>query len=333
MSARFAASLAALCAVVGLCGGCDRMPWSQEEPSEATAASATTAAPAVPQRPVVAPTDVVAKVNDVSISKADVELRIQELKTLMEANGQAWTPLTSEQLGAVLEELINTELMSQDAEARGVDRPTPTQQRWEYIRRGFYAQEWLRWHQDRHGIEDVEVQQYYETNKPGFRQPEQRRLRQLVISSEAQAKQTLSQLLGGAAEFIALTQQVSQGPTAANGGLLANWVMRTNDKALLYADETEAEAAGVTSLDPALEAAAFAIDQVNGLSSYVKGADGRYHIFQLVERQAERQRPFEELQEDIRSFLLVQKLQQAVDELIRKAAVERFPERLEGVAR
>ena len=178
----------------------------------------------------------------------------------------------------------------------------------------------------------AEVSAYYEQNQLGFRDPERRRLRQLVVSSEEQAKQALAQLHGGAVEFEDLARRTSLGPTASDGGLVKGSVMRANDKAFVFASDAEAEAAGVTNLDPALEAAAFAIDQANGLSSYVKASDGRYHIFQLVERTAPRQRPLSEVSDDIKNFLIVQKLQQTINDLETKAAVERFTDRLEGVA-
>jgi len=313
--------------------GCDKLPWNSKPQSAGHAnAGLTTAQSApTPSKPQALPGDVLATVNGATISKKDLELRIQELKTLAESANQPWTPLTSEQLGQVLDELINTELMSQDALARGLDRSLDVQQRWEYIRRGFFAQEWLRWHQERLSVQPEEVDKYYEDNKAGFRVPARLRLRQIVVASEDQANRALSQLHGGTSDFANLAQQISLGPTAAKGGELPSWVMRANEKTFLYGTEAEAQAAGVMSLDPALEAAAFAIDQVNGLSSYVKGADNQYHIFQLVERQEEHLRQKQEVWDDVKNFLSLQKLRTAVDELRGKTTVERFADRLEGV--
>ena len=133
-------------------------------------------------------------------------------------------------------------------------------------------------------------------------------------------------------DFTNLAQQISLSPAAKDGGLLPDWVMRGNEKAFMFASEADAKAAGVISLDSALEAAAFAVDQVNGLSNYVKGADNRYHLFQLVERQEARQRPLSEVYDGVKNFLLVQKLQQTMDALSGKAKIEKFEERLGGVS-
>ncbi len=311
--------------------GCEKLTslfhGGHDDAAPATQASPAAPGPAQVQRPPVLPADIAASVNGVPISKTDVELRVEELKALMTNLGQPWTPLTAERLQAVLDELINNELMSQEAVARGLDRQLDTQRRFEFLRRTFFSQEWLRWSRDRLEVGSADVEKYYEANKAGFRMPERRKLRQLTVASEDQAKQALSQLLGDSADFASLAQRISVAPSAPQGGLLATWVVREQEKALLGADEAES----VTTLDPTLEAAAFAIDQVNGLSSYVKGADNRYHIFQLVERQAEHQRPLTEMWDQIKNFLLFQKLQGSLEQVRTKAKIERFPERLDAV--
>ena len=327
-----AASLLAAALLGG--AGCEKLAGlfgGQSPPkSESATAAERTSAP-TPARPPVLPADILASVNGVSIGRGDLELRIEEFKALTANLGQPWSALTQPQLEAGLDELVNSELMSQDAVARGLDRSLDVQRRWEYARRAFFAQEWLRWNRERLKVESAEVEQFYEQNRQGFRDPERRRLRQLTVASEDQAKQALAQLHGGSTEFAALAKQISLAPSAADGGLLPKQVMRAAEKAFLYPMETDAEAAGVMSLDPALEAAAFAIDQVNGLSNYVKGPDGQFHLFQLVERKEARERPLTEVWDQVKNYLLIQKLQQTVEELRSKAKVERFPERLETV--
>lgn len=311
-----------------LAAGCDKLQRSTQG-KDAQAAGPTTAQSAVtPARLAVPAAQVVATVNGAAVSNTDVSLRTQELKTLVETANQPWTPLTREQLEQVAEELINTELMAQDAVGRGLDRSLEVQQRWEYLRRQFFAQEWLSWQQTQLEVSAPEVQAYYEQNQLGFREPERVHLRQLVVAAEDQAKQALAQLHSGTVRFEELAQQISSAPTAAQGGRLEPWVMRANEKEFLYGSEPEAQAAGVISLDPVLEAAAFAIDRVGSYSSYVKGPDDRFHIFQLVERQEAAQRALTDVWDDIKTFLQTQKLQQALDALKARATVQRSLERL-----
>ncbi len=317
--------------------GCDKLPWpfntikSTASIHPVTASATTTPTAVTPSKPSVLPADILAMVNGVPISKADVEMRIKELKALTTSLRQPWKSLTPEQIEAVLKELINTELMSQEAVARGLDRSTEAQRKWEFVRRGFFAQEWLGWNRDRQEISQADVEKYYEQNKLGFREPERRRLRQLTIASEDQAKQALAKLLGESMDFAALAQQISVGATAKDGGMIADWVMRGNEKAYRYRTEEDAKAAGIMSLDPVLEAAAFAIDHDNGLSNYVKGPDNRYHIFQLVKHEVGRQLPLNEVQDTIKTYLTIQKLQQSMEALTTQAKIEKFSERLSRV--
>jgi len=315
--------------------GCDNLPWSKTKGDAVATAGPTTAQSGLtPAKPVVLPTEIMANVNQVPISKADLELRLQELKAQTLAGGGEWRQLSADELQVILTEQVNWELMSQDAVARGLDRSLDVQRRWEYLRRGFFAQEWLRWDEKQVTPTAAHIEQFYEQNKgsPGIKMPARIRVRQLVVASEDQVKQAVSQLHAGTVAFEDLAKQISLGPTASEGGLVQEWVMRANDKGLYYASEEEAAAEDVISLDPVLEAAAFAIDAVGHLSNYVKGADSRYHIFQLVEHQPERIKDISEVWDQIHAVLLQQNLSAAIEALRKQAAVEEFADRLEGVA-
>ena len=322
--------LLALLAVVG----CEQAPWAT--PKSQT--SSPTAAPSTPTmisvgKPEVASTDVVAKVNDGVISKRDVELLVQELRSVREAASQTWTPLSEEEqadqydLHDAVNDLITLELRDQDALARGLDRDAKLQQRFAYVARTMFAQEWLAWQFNRVTITPEEIDQFYQKNQWGFREPERVKLRQLVVASEDLAKAVLVKLLEGM-DFADVARQNSVRPEAAQSPLADKWVMRSGDKAM-FAPSNDS----IRDLrDPILEQAAFAIDKTQSVSSYVKGADGNYHIFQLLERQPGRQRPLVEVSDNIRNLLRLQKLNSLTEELRTKAHVERFPERLTGLA-
>lgn len=332
-----------LLGVLGL-GGCDQAPWSSgpKRPaalpshSAGTPAGAPSSSEAMPSPPEVAPAELLATVNGVPIAKAELQMRLQDAKTRTENAGQKWVAPSREQLKAILDGVIEDELASQAATARG-RYEEDTKLRWVILRRTFLAQEWLRWKQQRElEVSDDEIQKFYDDFKLGFREPEKRQLRQITVASEDQAKQALARLYSESMDFGDLARQISLAPSAKDGGKIAEWVMRDADLTRWFGREAAREAAktqGIISLlDPAQEAAAFAIDHENGLSNYVKGGDGRYHIFQLVKLQRERQIPLEERKEWIRTTLLTQKLQQAIKDLRSKAAIQEFPERLDGIA-
>lgn len=315
-------------------GGCDKLPWSSGASDNDPSAAMIAGAPLVsPPRPVVLPANVIATVNGVSISKDDLELRIQDLRlqSALANPLQAWEPLIEEELEILLDELVNAELISQSAVNSGLHQQLDTQRRWEFVRRGFFAQEWLRSMQDQL-VTNKDIEQHFEQNKQGFREPERVKLRQLSVASEDEARSALSRVHSGDSDFQSLVRELSIGPTAAQGGILRGWIMRANEKLLMYGSETEAARADVFSLDPNLERAAFAIDQLNGISNYVTGIDNRYHIFQLAERLDGRQMTLNEVWDGIKAFLLAESIQGKVEALSSGAAIQRYPDRLINVS-
>lgn len=309
--------------LLGITAGCDRLFGSGDTTDAASTVSL------VPPRPVVLPIELVASVNGAPISKHDVELRIQEIKAQVQfVNPDVpWTPLTDEELEAVMDELIEAELMGQDAVTSGLLNSLETQRRWEFIRRRFFAEEWVRV-QQKTMVANSEIERYYQENQLGFQEPERITLRQLSVTTPSDAQQALARFHGGAVDFATLVRELSVGPTVAQGGMIREDVMRSNEKLFVYGSEEAALAEGVISLDPVLEAAAFAIDQANGVSNYVKGPDGRYHVFQLVERQEGSQRSLNEVWDWIKQALSIEQLQQAVQEFSAEATIERHPERV-----
>ncbi len=327
-------------AAMGL-SGCEKLQGKRAQAgttSNASAASTTSStvpirpAEPFPSRPVVAQPDVVAKVNGQPISRRDLELTLQDLRATSEALRQPWKPLSAEEkadeydLHDLLNDLEMAELRYQDASKFGLDRSLEVQYRFWHRFRGFFAQEWVSRQLEQLTVTQAEIDQFYNANKWGFREPERLRVRQIVVGSEDQAKAALVKLLEGV-EFVAVAQQMSTRPEAARGDLVDKWVMRSGEKAAFApTDDTVRDLKDTT-----LEQAAFAIDKVGGVSSYVKGADGNYHVFQLVERKAGRERPLIEVSDNIRNFLRLQKLAEKTEALRKNAQIEQFPEVLKSV--
>ena len=313
----------ALIVLVALVSGCEQL-------SSAPTSSPTQPTTAFPPRPLVPPQEVVATVNDQVISTRDVEVTIQDLQSTSEALGRTWEPLSSEQLPDqydlhdVVDELVMAELRAQDAILRGINRTTEVQSRFWSRWRTFFSQEWVNAQLDRVTAEvsEHEVEQFYHTNPwPSF-VPEKMHVRELVVATEEQAKSALVQLLQNNLNFATLAQQLSIRQDLAT----EQWVMRSIQKRNFAPDD-----ASIRELDPVLEPAVFAIATPGDISSYVKGSDNQYHIFQLVERQEETRKPLTEVSDMIRNMLRVQKLSENSEQLRANAKVEVFTERLSNV--
>ena len=66
-------------------------------------------------------------------------------------------------------------------------------------------------------VSGAEVRKYYQDNPQQFERPEQVRVRQIVVSTEAEAQQVLEQLQGNP-DFAALAREKSTAPEAGQGG-------------------------------------------------------------------------------------------------------------------
>ncbi|MBI3083222.1 MAG: peptidyl-prolyl cis-trans isomerase [Candidatus Omnitrophica bacterium] len=313
--------------------GCDKLAGLISSSSPKATVTEPASSP-MPLRPHILPDEILAKVNDRIIGTRDLELTLQDLKSTTDALGRTWTTLPAESqpdqydLHDLLDELILAEVRAQDSVARGLDRKTDVQTRFWVRYRNFFSQEWVSWQleQVKQEIGEQEVEEYYTANRWIFRDPAKIRVRQLMVSAEDQAKAALVKLLEGV-EFATVAQQMSVRPEAAQSPLVEQWVMRGAEKATFVASTDES----VRALDPVLEQGAFAIDKVGGISSYLKGADGNFHIFQLVERQDGREKPLAEVADPIRNLLRLQKLSEKSDALRKNAKIDTFVERLSNV--
>jgi parvulin-like peptidyl-prolyl isomerase len=312
--------------------GCERWPWEPKAAATpAVPAEAPPQAPAMPWHGNVPAHELVAKANQGSLSVTDVELAVREVRQLMEAYGQEWKPLSTQDLGDqmdlhdIVNNLVDTELKAQDARGRGLDRGAEVQQRLAYLQRGFYAQEWERAMREQSAPTEEEIHAFYEQSKAMFVDPERIRVRQIVAASLSEAESVRSQVITGA-DFAALARSVSVGAGKEEGGDIG-WHMRAFDlERLRQLGMAPAEQV----FFPQLEPLAFALD-VKQVSQPVKGPDGRFYLVQLEERTAAKQQTELEMHDGIKELLTLNKMQETLKGLRDKAKIESFPERLEDV--
>ncbi len=318
--------------VMTAAGGCDQLSQKSATPKE-TGSETATAAPAAGSLGTMAvpAQELAAKVNQASVSTTDVELATLELRRYVEATQQTWQPLPAQELADaldltdVLANLLDAELKAQDARARGLDAKTDVRRRLAYLQRGFYAQEWDRWQRDRAVPKEEEIHQFYEQNKLGFSDPERIRARQVVAETLTEAEAVRTKAVEGA-DFAQLSRDFSVGAGKDQGGDIG-WHLRTFDR-----DRLRFMGAEVTEevFFPQLEPVAFALEH-GQISQPVKGPDGRYYVVKLEERKPSRQQTELEVHDAIKDLVTMQAMQRQLEELRKKAQIERFPERLQDV--
>jgi len=312
--------------VLTAAGGCDVLSKKAQTPKAAEATPA-----ASPAAPIVPAQELVATVNQASLSTTDVELATLALRRFVEATNQIWQPLPAQEdpnaldLTDVMNNLLDAELRAQDARARGLDNKSEVRRRLAYLQRGFFAQEWDRWQRERATPTEEDIHQFYAQNQAGFTDPERIRVRLIVTETLSEAEAIRSKAVAGE-EFGQLARTFSVGAGREQNGDVG-WYLRTLDRdRLQFMGQRPEENVLFAQLEPI----AFSLEG-GQISQPVKGPDNRYYVVKLEERKPARQQTELEVHDAIKELLTMQTMQQQLDELRKKAQIERFPERLQGV--
>jgi peptidyl-prolyl cis-trans isomerase C len=154
-------------------------------------------------------------------------------------------------------------------------------------------------------LSDEDIQAFYEENQAEFQQPEQACTRHILLESEEDALDVISELEGGA-EFAAVAEERSTGPSAPQGG----------DLGCITPGQTV----------PAFNDAAFSAE-VGEVVGPVETQFG-FHVLTVYERNDASVRPLEEVEAPIREQLSGERVDEAIQVLRDDAGVEVYPDRL-----
>jgi hypothetical protein len=229
---------------------------------------------------------------------------------------------TADRRKQLLEEMIDLELLAQEAEARKLDETPAARQMVRQILRAEILRE-LREQQPK--LEDIpssKVRAYYEAHRDEFREPERRRLSAIVVPSAALAEQLLPKAVAaGAQAFGELVEAHSMARRPKDRGPRPPTEL-AGDLGFL-----RAPGPGVPpnpDVPDAVRAAAFEIEEQGDVLGRVVEADGRHYILRLVSVSAARDRSFPEAERTIRVALLRNEIQEAEAEYEQELR-KRFP--------
>jgi len=145
-------------------------------------------------------------------------------------------------------------------------------------------------------IQLKDIEDYYENNKEKFEVPEELRVRQILVETEAEAQSIIAQLRRNKDDFHILAQQNSISPEASSGGDMG------------YFRQGQ--------LPPEFEKVIFSLKE-GQYSSIISSSYG-YHIFLLEERRPGGQLSISEVRDDIRLKLYQEKSEAQLKEYIAK---------------
>jgi peptidyl-prolyl cis-trans isomerase C len=258
---------------------------------------------------------------------------------------------TDDRRQALLDEMINVELLAREAERRGLDQKPETQE----LIRQYQRDELLRRVRAEvpgpSQLSNEQVQAYYQAHKPEFVDPERRRAAQIVLKDAGLAARVLAEAAGADAErWHALVKQYNPEAAGAEGDKTAARppLEVPGDLGMLSAPGTPGVgtpaagaggAGGGASGDvpEAVRRAVFEIAQEGQVYPQPVAAGGRFHVLRLISRLEARQRTLEEVDGAVRARLvrslqeqaeteLVKRLRQSIPVSIDEQALERVPE-------
>lgn len=218
----------------------------------------------------------------------------------------------------LLDELINVELLAQEAERRGLDKTPEYQLRVNEILREVVLD---RARDAAPKVEDIapsEVHRYYADHRDEFREPERRRVAHLVVDSRSLAEK--------------LMERAREADAVAWGRLVRAHSLDASSWGADVPDELVGDLGIVSALGEndqskipqALRKAVFSIQDLGGIFPEVIEADGGFHIVRLIGKTEARVRSEREAERAIRVAVVRKKVQEAAARLEQDLR-KRFP--------
>jgi peptidyl-prolyl cis-trans isomerase C len=221
----------------------------------------------------------------------------------------------------LLNEIIQVELLAEEAKRRGLDKQPETQERVRQMLRDELLRDMRQSVPGPSDIPEAEVRAYFEAHHDEFKEPERRRVAHLLLASEAQAKAALQKALGAsAADWGRLVAQVSLDKPPQSSGPAPTEL--AGDLGIVG---PPGHPRGANPRVPeALRAAVFEIDKLGGVLDRVVTESGHFHVVRMTGRTEARDRSYQDAERTIRVALVQQRIRARELELERELK-KRYP--------
>jgi peptidyl-prolyl cis-trans isomerase C len=234
-----------------------------------------------------------AKVNGVAVPASYMDFLLQQQRS-------RGAPDNAQTRNMVRDELVNREIVSQEAQRQGLAKDPQVQTQIAMARQeilvGAYLRDWVK----KHPVSDDEVQKEYQRAKSQSGDKEYR-ARHILVETEDQAKQLIGELKKGAS-FAELAQKNSKDPGSKERGGDLDWNVPA-------------------AFDKNFSDAMVKLDKGKFTDAPVQTRFG-YHIIQLEDVRESRFPPLAEVRPRIQQQLTQQKVEELVRGLRAKAKVE-----------
>ncbi|MCK4352618.1 peptidylprolyl isomerase [candidate division WOR-3 bacterium] len=211
--------------------------------------------------------------------------------------------LTFEQKKELLNRWIDTELLYQKALEEKLHKDSQIKTKLQQMEHDLLANEFLQRYITRSGgVDEFEIKRYFDEHKKEYNT--ERRIAQIVVTSESQAYEIFKELKQGAL-FSKLASKYSIDPSSKYGGVMG--YIRRGDMPNL----------------PGFEDAVYLLKKVNDISEPIRTVYG-YHIIKLLGwRKAAKKIEYNDVKESIANFLTLNKQRQSVTSLLSELREEK----------
>jgi len=239
---------------------------------------------------------VIAKVENFPITLEQLDQEIQNYNQLIE-NPAARINTREQKLSYLNDELIRRHLFYLEAKARGLDQRPKVQEILRSLEINVLANQLM---QDEIGnltVTSSEVEDFYNIYKDQYQQAEERKIREIAVDSEQEAKDVLIELLRGT-DFATIASARSRAESASKGG----------DLGFIKKGQRGADFA-------AFDEVAFSRSlNANQISNIFKVKE-RYYIIKVEAIRGGQARPLSEVWDEINKSVLFLKQQQKLQEI------------------
>src|SRR5882724_6556675 len=212
---------------------------------------------------------VLAKVGDHEITLGEYAATLERMDPFERLRYQS--PDRRKQL---LDELVDMELLAEEARRRGLDKQPETQERVRQMLRDELLTRVRAAVPSQNDIPDADARRYYDEHRDDFREPERRRVAHIAVGSEAEAKAVLDKALTASpGDWGKLVAEKSRDPRGKPSSALPPEL--AGDLGIVG---PPGQARGENpSVPEPLRAAVFEIDQLGGVLPRPVAAGGAFH--------------------------------------------------------
>jgi peptidyl-prolyl cis-trans isomerase C len=249
---------------------------------------------------------VLAKVGDKTITLGDYVAALEHMDQFDRLRYQS-----VERRKELLDEMINVELLAQEATAKGYDKDPLAQQELRAILRDSMLAEARKGVPAPADVPEPEVRAWFEAHRADYKDPERRRVSVIVLKDEATAKATLDGAKkASGVGFGELVKAKSIDPHARD-----NVPIDLAGDLGIVSPPGDARGENVRVPEP-VRVALFAIADVGGVHDQVVAHGGKFYVVRLTQKLPPHERTYEEAERTIRVKLAQDKLRAKEEELL-----------------